>query len=111
MPFINGDIEDRYMTVGYKRQIGEWNADFSQTHGYNKLKYNISNTLNAPPSPTTTCCTVARAQPDRVQRRWLLVLAAHHQCRLQPFSSRCGERDERRLRCRVPARELPDLRR
>ena len=47
VPFINGDIEDRYMTVGYKRQIGEWNADFSQTYGYNKLKYNISNTLNA----------------------------------------------------------------
>lgn len=47
VPFINGDIEDRYVTVGYKRQFGEWNADFSQTYGYNKLKYNISNTINA----------------------------------------------------------------
>ena len=47
VPFINGDIEDRFVTVGYKRQFGEWNADFSQTYGYNKLKYNISNTINA----------------------------------------------------------------
>ena len=47
VPFINGDIEDRFVTVGYKRQIGEWNADISQTYGYNRLKYNISHTLNA----------------------------------------------------------------
>ncbi len=47
VPFINGDIEDRYVTVGYKRQFGEWNADISQTYGYNRLKYNISNTINA----------------------------------------------------------------
>lgn len=47
VPFINGDIEDRYVTVGYKRQFGDWNADISQTYGYNKLKYNISNTINA----------------------------------------------------------------
>ncbi len=47
VPFINGDIEDRFVTVGYKRQFGEWNADFSQTYGYNKLAYNISNTINA----------------------------------------------------------------
>ena len=47
VPFINGDVEDRFVTVGYKRQFGDWNADFSQTYGYNKLAYNISNTLNA----------------------------------------------------------------
>ncbi len=47
VPFINGDIEDRFVTVGYKRPFGEWNADFSQTYGYNKLAYNISNTINA----------------------------------------------------------------
>lgn len=47
VPFINGDIEDRYVTVGYKRQFGDWNADISQTYGYNRLKYNISNTINA----------------------------------------------------------------
>ena len=47
VPFINGDIDDRYATVGHRGQIGEWNADFSQTYGYNKMMYNISNTLNA----------------------------------------------------------------
>ena len=47
VPFINGDIEDRFVTVGYKASLGDWNGDLSQTYGYNKLKYNISNTLNA----------------------------------------------------------------
>ncbi len=47
VPFINGDVEDRFITVGYKNQLGDWNADISQTYGYNKLAYNISNTLNA----------------------------------------------------------------
>ena len=47
VPFINGDVEDRFVTVGYKRQFGDWNADFSQTYGYNRLDYNISNTINA----------------------------------------------------------------
>ena len=27
--------------------MGEWDGDFSQTYGYNKMHYNISNTLNA----------------------------------------------------------------
>ncbi len=47
VPFINGDITDRYLTVGHRAQLGEWNADISQTYGYNKLDYNISNTINA----------------------------------------------------------------
>lgn len=47
VPFIDGDIDDRYVTVGHKSQLGEWNADISQTYGYNKLRYNINNTLNA----------------------------------------------------------------
>jgi len=46
-PFINADIKDNYGTVGYRARLGEWNADFSQTYGYNKMHYNISNTLNA----------------------------------------------------------------
>ncbi|MFZ3285327.1 MAG: TonB-dependent receptor plug domain-containing protein, partial [Telluria sp.] len=46
-PFINADIKDNYGTVGYRSRLGEWNADFSQTYGYNKMHYNISNTLNA----------------------------------------------------------------
>ncbi len=47
VPFINGDITDRYVTIGHRGQIGEWNSDLSQTYGYNKLAYNISNTINA----------------------------------------------------------------
>ncbi|NHZ36060.1 TonB-dependent receptor plug domain-containing protein [Massilia rubra] len=46
-PYINADIDDHYGTVGYRAKLGEWNADFSQTYGYNKMLYNISNTLNA----------------------------------------------------------------
>ncbi|MFZ6846198.1 TonB-dependent receptor plug domain-containing protein [Undibacterium sp. RuTC16W] len=47
VPYINGDINDIYGTAGYKWQLGEWRADLSQTYGYNELKYNITNTLNA----------------------------------------------------------------
>lgn len=47
VPFINGDLDDRFAIVGYKQKLGEWNADLSQTYGYNRLKYNISHTLNA----------------------------------------------------------------
>jgi iron complex outermembrane receptor protein len=47
VPFINGDLEDRYATVGARGDFGEWNVDLSTTYGYNELLYNISNTLNA----------------------------------------------------------------
>ena len=47
VPFINGDIDDRFATLGHRGQWGEWNTDLSQTYGYNKLRYNISNTINA----------------------------------------------------------------
>ncbi|MGB9988768.1 TonB-dependent receptor plug domain-containing protein [Massilia sp. SM-13] len=47
VPFINGDLDDRYATVGHRSQLGEWNTDISQTYGFNRLMYNISNTLNA----------------------------------------------------------------
>ena len=47
VPYINGDLTDRYGTVGYKMKVGEWNADLSQTYGYNRLRYDISNTINA----------------------------------------------------------------
>ena len=47
VPFIDGDIDDRYITVGHRGQYGDWNADISQTYGYNRLRYNIINTLNA----------------------------------------------------------------
>jgi iron complex outermembrane receptor protein len=47
VPFIDGEVDDRWGTVGYRWQVGEWNADLSQTYGYNRLMYNINNTLNA----------------------------------------------------------------
>ncbi|WP_020652833.1 TonB-dependent receptor plug domain-containing protein [Massilia niastensis] len=47
VPFIDGDVDDRWGTVGYRWAVGEWNADLSQTYGYNRLMYNINNTLNA----------------------------------------------------------------
>lgn len=47
VPFINGDVDDRWGTVGFRWQLGEWNADLSQTYGYNRLMYTIANTLNA----------------------------------------------------------------
>ncbi len=46
-PFINADVDDHYGTIGYRTRAGDWNADFSQTYGYNKMRYNISHTLNA----------------------------------------------------------------
>jgi iron complex outermembrane receptor protein len=47
VPYINGDINDLFGTGGYRWKMGDWRADVSQTYGYNDLKYNISNTLNA----------------------------------------------------------------
>jgi iron complex outermembrane recepter protein len=47
VPFIDGDINDRYATVGHKMLVGDWNADLSQTYGFNDMRYTINNTLNA----------------------------------------------------------------
>ncbi|MET0981667.1 MAG: TonB-dependent receptor plug domain-containing protein, partial [Telluria sp.] len=47
VPFIDGDLDDRYGTVGFRTSFGDWNGDFSQTYGYNRLDYTIANTLNA----------------------------------------------------------------
>jgi iron complex outermembrane recepter protein len=47
VPFINATIDDQYGTLGYRTRFGEWNADLSQTAGYNKMMYDISHTLNA----------------------------------------------------------------
>lgn len=47
VPFINGDLEDRSLSAGFKTQFGDWYADFSQGYGYNRLDYRITNTLNA----------------------------------------------------------------
>jgi iron complex outermembrane receptor protein len=47
VPFIDGELEDRYGIVGVRGDFGEWRWDLSQTHGYNELRYTINNTLNA----------------------------------------------------------------
>jgi iron complex outermembrane receptor protein len=47
VPYINGDIDDRYGILGYRTRIGEWAGDFSQTYGYNRMRYTIAHTLNA----------------------------------------------------------------
>lgn len=47
VPFINGDIEDRFATFGFRSQLGAWNMDLSQTYGYNDMRYTIARTLNA----------------------------------------------------------------
>ncbi|MCU6500418.1 TonB-dependent receptor [Rugamonas sp. A1-17] len=47
VPFINADIDDRYAILGHRSMVGDWNLDVSQTYGYNKMKYNISHTINA----------------------------------------------------------------
>ena len=47
VPFINGDLEDRFATLGARGLVADWNADFSATYGYNELFYDITNTLNA----------------------------------------------------------------
>lgn len=47
VPYINGEVQDRYLIVGWKSSFAGWDTDLSQTYGSNKMRYNISNTLNA----------------------------------------------------------------
>ncbi|WP_445233208.1 TonB-dependent receptor plug domain-containing protein [Duganella rhizosphaerae] len=47
VPFINADIDDQYAILGHRSTVGDWNLDLSQTYGYNKMRYNISHTINA----------------------------------------------------------------
>lgn len=47
VPFINGDINDRYAIVGHRWLVGDWSTDLSQTYGSNEMRYRISNTINA----------------------------------------------------------------
>ena len=47
VPFIDGDLQDRYSIVGLRGDAGQWHWDLSHTFGYNELRYSINNTLNA----------------------------------------------------------------
>jgi len=65
VPYINGELIDRFGTVGYKFKVGEWNTDLSQTHGFNRLKYNISNTINASIANADLLAGGVGLSPDR----------------------------------------------
>lgn len=47
VPFIDGDLQDRYSIAGLRGDIGDWHWDISHTYGYNELRYTIDHTLNA----------------------------------------------------------------
>ncbi len=47
VPFINGDISDRYAILGHRWLVSDWSVDLSQTYGVNDMKYRIANTINA----------------------------------------------------------------
>jgi iron complex outermembrane receptor protein len=45
-PLIGSSISDRSASFGVKTKMGAWNADFNATLGFNRFKYDVSNTLN-----------------------------------------------------------------
>ena len=47
VPFIDGDLQDRYGIIGVRGDMAQWHWDLSHTYGYNELRYTINNTLNA----------------------------------------------------------------
>lgn len=47
VPFIDGDLQDRYGIIGLRGDAAQWHWDVSHTYGYNELRYTINNTLNA----------------------------------------------------------------
>jgi len=47
VPFITGDVKDRYAIAGMWTMLGDWRTDLSQTYGYSELDNTIKHTLNA----------------------------------------------------------------
>ena len=47
VPDIGSDIRDLSAAFGYRTVIGDWSADLSTTYGSNRMRYDISKTLNA----------------------------------------------------------------
>ncbi|MCH2081064.1 MAG: TonB-dependent receptor [Saprospiraceae bacterium] len=47
VPRINSNIVDRSFGLGIRGMIGDWNADFSTTYGFNEFLYNMTQTHNA----------------------------------------------------------------
>ncbi len=47
LPQIHTNIIDKSIAVGIQGNIGDWNADFSNTYGQNSFEFNIRNSSNA----------------------------------------------------------------
>ena len=47
VPRINSNIKDKSIAAGIKGQVGNWNADFSNTYGSNEFLYYMTETHNA----------------------------------------------------------------
>ena len=46
-PITTSHIHDRSLAAGLKFNLGKWNADFSNTIGYNRFDFLVNNTVNA----------------------------------------------------------------
>ncbi|MFC4727771.1 TonB-dependent receptor plug domain-containing protein [Coralloluteibacterium thermophilus] len=53
LPLINNRPKDRSLVAGVRGQAGEWDWDLSYNYGYNRLSFDIENTLNASLGPTS----------------------------------------------------------
>lgn len=47
LPIIQTDNYDQSLSTGIRGKVGEWNADFSNTYGSNKIDFSTTHTLNA----------------------------------------------------------------
>lgn len=65
VPFIDGAIDDRSAILGYRWTMGGWNADLSQTYGFNRLRNNINHTLNASIANAEALAGRPALSPDR----------------------------------------------
>lgn len=45
-PLIGSTITDHSVSAGYRTSLSGWNVDISNTFGYNRFHYDVSNTLN-----------------------------------------------------------------
>ena len=65
VPFIDGDLQDRYGILGVRGDAGLWHWDLSQTYGYNELRYDINHTLNASIANANAAGGGRAISPDR----------------------------------------------
>ncbi|MBN9382727.1 MAG: TonB-dependent receptor [Chitinophagaceae bacterium] len=56
LPDMDNNVVDKYLTLGFKTRIHDWNVDLSNVYGKNRFGNRVSNSLNASlglKSPTT----------------------------------------------------------